>query len=61
MVTQMNRLEHAARVAMGDDGFAGILHDDRSAPLLPGLSLSGRIALAIAGLAFLAIVSAQLL
>jgi len=60
MVTQMNRLEHAARVAMGDDGFAGILQDDRSRPLLPGLSSNGRFAFAAAALTFLAVLVAQL-
>jgi hypothetical protein len=58
MVAHMNRLENAARVAMGDDGLMAV-------PELPApvarLSSAGRIALAIAAITVLAFLLAELI
>jgi hypothetical protein len=57
MVAQMNRLENAARIAMGDDGFL-------APAALPthetGLSAAARLALAAAALTALLLVLAEL-
>ncbi|HTV69475.1 MAG TPA: hypothetical protein VMF90_13150 [Rhizobiaceae bacterium] len=51
MVAQMNRLENAARVAMGDDGLMSAAELPRP---VTGLSTAARLALLIAGAAALA-------